>query len=74
MQEHKKGKERVIKVRWDQRNLDRINKWLGLKMDFTGFFYKGNNKIGYKTAGPALKYMYYHFPEYELNEECYGEM
>ena len=64
--EHKNGIERVLKVRWTSRCLDRVKRWLALDYDYSGFILRGGRRIGYKTAGPGLRYMYFHFPEYKM--------
>jgi len=41
---------RTIKVIWsDQRKINRIYKWLGITADFSGWIYRGGERIGYKT-------------------------
>ena len=65
--EHKLGMERIIKIPWNNRNIIRINKWLKLELDHKGFFGRNGKRIGYKTDGRWLKYMFYHFPEYPLD-------
>ena len=46
----KAGKMRTIKVIWsDQRKINRIYKWLGITADFSGWIYRGGERIGYKT-------------------------
>jgi hypothetical protein len=64
--EHKNGIERVLKVRWTPRCLGRVKRWLRLEYDFGGFILKNGKRIGYKTAGPGLRHMYFHFPEYKM--------
>jgi hypothetical protein len=53
--------ERVIKVPWNQRSIDRMRRWFKLEYDFSGFILWNGFRVGYKTAGPALKNMYFHF-------------
>lgn len=49
---------RQVKVKWNQRNIERMTKWLKLDQDFSGRFNSPYGK-GYKTA--SAKYMTYVF-------------
>ena len=61
------GMERVLKVKWNKRCIDRVYKWLKLKGDYSGFVYRNGKKIGYKIEGKWLKHMFFYFPNYEIN-------
>ena len=43
--------ERKITMKWTQRNINRIHKWLKIKSDFKGFFSRDNFRMGYKICG-----------------------
>ncbi len=46
---------RIIEMKWTQRNIDRIFKWLKLESDFAGMLFRNGKAIGYKTAQDGRK-------------------
>ena len=64
--EHRDGWERVLKVRWNARCVDRVMRWLGLKCDFGGSLWRDSRRVGYKTAGLRNEHVWFHFPEYKF--------
>ena len=56
-------KMRKLKVKWNQRNIDRVHKWLGIKSDWYGNFQRDNKTIGYKIVTRCNQYMIFNFIE-----------
>jgi hypothetical protein len=54
---------RKLKVKWTQRNIDRVHKWLGIKSDWYGNFQRDNKTIGYKIVTRCNQYMIFNFIE-----------
>lgn len=48
---------RKISMKWTDRNISRIIKWLGLDCDFAGFF--GGRYSGYKSGNGKIITFYF---------------
>ena len=53
--------ERKIVMRWTQRNVDRIHKWLKLSSDFKGWFNQNGKRRGYKICNSGNMYITFVF-------------
>lgn len=42
--------ERKIKMKWTQRNVDRMHRWFKLSSDFQGWFKQNDKRRGYKIG------------------------
>ena len=42
--------ERKITMKWTERNVERMHRWLRLSSDFKGWFEQGGKRRGYKLC------------------------
>lgn len=52
---------RKLKVKWTQRNIDRVHKFLKIDSDWYGNFKRNGQVIGYKIVSPCNQYMTFNF-------------
>ena len=42
--------KRKVRMKWTQRNVDRMHRWFNLSSDFQGWFSRNGQRIGYKIC------------------------